>query len=148
MHKIIIIGTQPPCPRCSLLTIVFKDKIKKIGLDVELMHLGFKDQEAIDIAATFGLQPGTSGIVAQLINKPMDPTKRIESDDESEFNDEYSNYLSNWSYELDESLREYELKAKEFGILMTPSIIIDGHLKHAGSVPRMSQIDKWLSELK
>jgi len=130
------------------LTIVFKDKIKKIGLDVELMHLGFKDQEAIDIAATFGLQPGTSGTVAQLINKPMDPTKRIESDDESEFNDEYSNYLSNWSYELDESLREYELKAKEFGILMTPSIIIDGDLKHAGSVPRLAQIDKWLSELK
>lgn len=148
MNTITIIGTHPPCPRCSLLTLVFSDKIKKMGLDAELIHLGFNDQEAIDIAAKFGLQPGTSGMVAQILNKPMDPTRKFDPDDELIYNEEYSNYLTNWSYELDESLREYELKAREVGILMTPTVLINGELKHSGSVPRLAVIEEWLGELK
>ena len=147
MHTITIIGTHPPCPRCSLLTLVFADKIKQMKLDAELIHLGFKDKEAIDIAEKFGLKPGTSGMVAQIIQKPMDPTRKFEPDDELINNEEYSNYLTNWSFELDESLREYELKAREVGILMTPTVIINGELKHSGSVPRLAIIEKWLEEL-
>jgi len=38
--------------------------------------------------------------------------------------------------------------ASELGILMTPVLIINGELKHNGSVPKLAQIEEWLMELK
>ena len=75
--------------------------------------------------------------------------KKIIPDDNSPLNAEYDEYLyTGWSYELDEQLRYFENNAREVGILMTPAIVINGKLKHAGSVPRISILTEWLSELK
>jgi protein-disulfide isomerase len=49
---------------------------------------------------------------------------------------------------LDDYLRPYETKAKDAGILMTPVLIMNGKIKHNGSVPRLNKIVDWLLELK
>lgn len=53
-----------------------------------------------------------------------------------------------WTYELDEVLRLVENRAKEVGVMMTPVLIINGELKHQGSVPSSCKINEWLLELK
>ena len=147
-NLIEIIGTQPPCPRCRLLTDVIKNKITELKINAEVKHIGFKEPEAVEFAKTLGLQPGTSSIVAQILNIAMEH-KKIIPDDNSPLNAEYDEYLyTGWSYELDEQLRYFENNAREVGILMTPAIVINGKLKHAGSVPRISILTEWLSELK
>lgn len=148
MNEILIIGTQPPCPRCKLITQVFKDKIAELNLNANIKHIGFNEPDAIEYAKTLGLQTGTASIVANKLNIEIEH-KKINPDEKSIYNFEYDDYLyTGWSYELDEHLRFFENKALEVGILMTPSIIINKKLKHAGSVPRISLINQWLLELK
>jgi hypothetical protein len=111
--------------------------------------LTYTDIEAREFAEKLGLETGTASHVAKKMNVEIDNSKKIIPDLNSEFNIEYDDYFyTNWSYELDEHLRLYENTAKEVGILMTPSLIINGILKHSGSVPRLSQIEEWLLELK
>ena len=149
MNSIIIIGTEPPCPRCKLLAEVVSDKVKELGINAEIKHLVYTDSEAGEYAGRSGLVTGTANSVAKKMNVVIDNSRKIIPNFESEFNVEYEDYfLTNWSFELDEHLRLFELKAKEEGILMTPSLIINGNLKHSGSVPRISQLEEWLLELK
>jgi len=149
MNKIQIIGTEPPCARCKLLTNVVKDKVKEFEINAEVKHLVYTDNEAKKIAENFGLGTGTASLVAKIMNIEIDNSKKIIPNFNSEFNTEYEDYFyTNWTYELDEHLRPYEKKAKELGILMTPSLIINGKLMHSGSVPRLFLIEKWLLELK
>jgi hypothetical protein len=148
MNSILIIGTQPPCPRCKLLTKVVTVKVKELGINAEVKHLAYTDTEAKEFAEKLGLEPGTASLVAKRMNVEIDNSKKIVPNLNTEFNVEYEDYsYTNWSYELDEHLRLYENKAKEVGILMTPSLIINGKLKHSGSVPRLAQIEEWLLDL-
>jgi hypothetical protein len=149
MNRIIIIGTEPPCPRCKLMTKIVTDKVKELGINVVINHAVYTDPESGAFAGQLGLEPGTASSVAKKMNVVIDNSRKIIPDFDSEFNTEYEDYFfTNWSYELDEHLRIYETNAKELGILMTPSLIINGELKHSGSVPRLSQIEAWLMELK
>ena len=132
-----------------MLTDVFKDKVSELGIEAEVKHVGYIEIEAMELAQNLGLQTGTSGIVAKKLNMEIDNSIKIVPDYNSVFNMEYDDYLySGWSFELDERLRPFENKAREVGILMTPAIVINGELKHTGSVPRLSKITEWLLELK
>ncbi len=149
MNSIIIIGTEPPCPRCKLLTKIVSDKVKELEINAVVNHAVYTDTEAGEFAGRLNLEPGTASLVAKRMNVEIDNSRKIIPNFDSEFNTEYEDYFfTNWSYELDEHLRLFENKAKEMGILMTPSLIINGNLKHSGSVPRLSQIETWLLELK
>lgn len=43
MNRIIIIGVQPPCPRCKLLGKVIDEKVKELQIDAEVKHLAYTD---------------------------------------------------------------------------------------------------------
>lgn len=151
MNKIIIIGTEPPCPRCGLITQIMKEKVKELNINAEIEHLPYTDEKARKLAKSYGMQPGTAKDVAKLINSEIDKVKlsQIMQGQSSNKINEYSDYNNcNWSYELDEFLRPYELKASEVEILMTPVLIINGELMHSGSVPEMNKINSWLLKLK
>jgi len=148
-HQIAIIGTNPPCPRCKLLADVITQKCIELGIDAEIRHLTYTEDEAVAFAKSLGLETGTAGLVAKRIGVEIDNTKKRTANFDSEFNSEYEDYnFSGWTYELDELLRPFELKAKEVGILMTPALIINNELKNQGSIPRMSTLINWLLELK
>lgn len=151
MNSIWIVGTHPPCPRCKLLTKVVESKVIEMKISAEVRHIAYDDTEAVEFAKSKGLQPGTAKDVAKRLNLEMDMSKLINLLDNN-LCDERCEYLKyndcNWSYELDEFLRPYENAAKEVGIMMTPVLIINGEIKHQGSVPGLNQLEKWLRELK
>lgn len=147
MNSITIIGVQPPCPRCKLLGNIIDGKVKELKIDAEVRHLSYTDSEAKELAQSFGLEAGTAKDVSRKIYLEIDSqrisiskyNKTIHPDFEFEpYND------CNWTYELDEALRPFEHHAKEVGIMMTPVLIINGELKHQGSVPGLSRINEWL----
>lgn len=151
MNKIVIIGVEPPCPRCKLLGNIIDAKVGELNIEAEVIHLAYTDPEARRIANSFGLVPGTAKDVSGEIQIPIDSEKiRIAKNSRTIHSDYdfrvYNN--SNWTYELDEVLRPFENRAKEVGIMMTPILIMNGELKHQGSVPSLSKIDEWLIELK
>jgi hypothetical protein len=151
MHKIIIIGTDPPCPRCGLLTQTIKAKIDELNIPAELTHLSLTDKEAAEIAAGLGLKPGTAKDVAKQLNLEMDMPGLTEilRKKPQDKTDEYITWNNcNWSPELDEFLNPYQEKAKDAGILMTPVVIINNKIMHQGSVPPLEMLNNWLSELK
>lgn len=151
MNSIIIIGVQPPCPRCKLLGNIIDEKVKELQIDAEVKHFAYTDPEAKEFAQSFGLEAGTAKDVSKRINLEIDSQrvsmakydKTIHPDFDFEpYND------CNWTYELDEALRPVERQAQITGIMMTPVLIINGELKHQGSVPSLSKINEWLTSLK
>lgn len=151
MNTIWVIGTNPPCPRCKLLTNVIESKVFENKIPAVVKHLAYTDAESIEFAKGKGLIPGTAKDVAKAINQEMDIGKLTELLKDKSGNDgcEYSKYNDcNWSYKLDEFLRQYENAAAEVGIMMTPVLIINGKIKHQGSVPSLIQLEKWLKELE
>ncbi len=154
MDQIIIIGTQPPCPRCKLLTEVVTQKAKAMGLKAEIRHIAYTSPEAAEIAATAGLVPGTAKDVAKKTGL------EIRWDDASEIPQIFKNQIENLDLDLkpysqlfkevailDHAFRPFENMAEDLGILMTPVLIINGRVKHRGSVPLVSEIVNWLNEL-
>ena len=150
MNNIIIIGTRPPCPRCGLLAKVVTEKIKELGISAEVTHLAYTDEAAKDFAQKMGLEAGTAKAVAQRISREIDFQKLAELEQNAENEgSEYEKYNDcGWSFAFDEVLRPFEKSAQEAGILMTPVLIINGEVKHQGSVPRLHEIEEWLGALK
>ena len=154
MHKIIIIGTLPPCPRCKLLTEVVTAKSELMGLDADIRHIAYTGDEAAEIAGEAGLVPGTAKDVAKKLGTEINLEKmgKTAQVPELEFLKNLESNLRKYEnlfrevYLLDNWLRPFENQAKEVGVLMTPVLIIDGVIKHQGSVPDLSQIEEWLSD--
>lgn len=147
----IIIGVQPTCPRCKLLGNIIDAKVEELHIEAEVSHLAYTDPEARKIANSFGLVPGTVKDVSRIIQVPIDSEKIRKAKNSRTIHPDYDfrDYNnSNWTFELDEVLRPFENQAKAAGIMMTPVLIINGELKHQGSVPSQSKINEWLLELK
>ena len=150
MNRIIIIGTQPPCPRCRLMTKVMAAKVLESGLKAEVRHISYTDREAKDWAATLGLEPGTAKDVAKRLNRTIDmeTIDRIIAEGPNNTDYEYGEYNNcGWSRKLDDFLRPFEKKARDTGILMTPVLIINGRIMHQGSLPPLYKLEAWLSEI-
>lgn len=151
MNKIVIIGVEPPCSRCKLLGNVIDAKVEKLKIEAEVIHLAYTNTEARRIANSFGLISGTAKDVSGKIQVPIDSEKISLAKSAKTIHPDYDFRAynnCNWTFELDEALRIFENQAKDVGIMMTPVLIINGELKHQGSVPSLSKINEWLSELK
>lgn len=152
MHEIWIIGTNPPCPRCGLLTHLIEALVseKEKNKAARVRHLAYTDPEASDFSHTQGLIPGTAKDVARLLDDPIDAVLLNQcydrrDDPETLAYEPYNQF--GWTYALDQYLQPYEQAAKGVGILMTPVLIINGQLKHAGSVPSLADLTRWLNAL-
>jgi len=150
MNTIVIIGVEPPCPRCKLLGNIIDAKVEELNIEAEVIHLAYTDLEARRIANSFGLVSGTAKDVSGKIRVPIDSEKISKAKSSKTIHPDYDFELynnCNWTFELDEALRLFENQAKEVGIMMTPVLIINGELKHQGSVPTQSRINEWLAKL-
>ncbi len=153
-REIIVIGTLPPCPRCRLLTEIMERKVKSLKLEASVRHIAYTSEEAAVLAASKGLVPGTAKDVAKKNGAEirLDDLQADRTPDEPDFpvvTDEALlplNQLFREVHLLDLRLRHYEHQAADAGILMTPVLVIDGKILHAGSVPGLEDIQKWLSE--
>lgn len=155
MNSIIVIGTQPPCPRCKLLTEIVKREAKQLKLNADIKHIAYTSDEAANTARDQGLIPGTAKDVAKILGEEIDfegmsrMSHKLDPDFLTNL-DEHLKPLEGLFKEvsiMDEWLRSYENRAKGVGILMTPVLIINGEVKHTGSVPKLSKIIEWLTSL-
>ena len=70
--EILIIGTEPPCPRCDYLKQMVVDIVNDLDLSVPVRHVEYTGDEAHQIAKAAGLVPGTANHVAKNMGISMD----------------------------------------------------------------------------
>ena len=143
--NIVVIGTEPPCPRCDLLDVLVRQAAPH-ELAVDIQHCAFDSDFAQQLGKSLDRKIGTARHVADkagiLMNwdsvytlikqktSPLDPDFRP---------------ADAWTQELDDILRPCQDIAEASGCLMTPVLVIDDKVVHHGSVPAIEQIISWLS---
>jgi hypothetical protein len=155
MSKILVIGTDPPCPRCSLLTKLVNIKIDSLGIQNDIEHISYTDSEAIIVAKKYGLTPGTAKNVAHILNEEISidlETNFFSTNNLLEMNliDSETMHLEKLIsevYNLDICLRKFENNALDSKIMMTPVLVINGEIIHQGSIPKLSEIEAFLKTL-
>jgi len=134
MVEVIVIGTEPPCIRCSRVVQLVNEASEEIGLSVRVKSLAFQSPEAQGLAADWQRELGTARDVARKGAADVDwglVTALMRKE---------------WSPDLDKELRPCQELADKIQILMTPVLIVNGKLKHHGSVPDPDRILAWLKE--
>ena len=144
--EILIIGTEPPCPRCDYLKQMAVDIVNDLPLAVPVRHVDYTSEEAHQLAKAEGLVPGTAKDVAKRLDIAMDWQAIFNMIESAGLTDSDSgppqccpSAAARWSPELDDALRPCEVRAREAGIMMTPVLVINGKPVHQGSVPGADQ---------
>lgn len=150
-EEILIIGTDPPCPRCDYLKRMVVDGINDLQLTVTVRHVGYTGDEARRIASSEGLSPGTAKDVDRILGIGIDwpgVYNLIDSAGKTDSGTAASrccpSAATQWTPELDAALRPCEMRAREAGILMTPVLVINGRPVHQGCVPEAEQVREWI----
>ena len=143
---VLIIGTEPPCPRCDLLD-VFVAKVTPPDVQVNVEHCAFDSPSAQRLGERLGCKVGTAKHVARDADIPMDwnAVYGVIDAKKSSFRPD-ARPADTWTPELDELLRPCEEVAEPMGYLMTPVLVINGKVVHHGSVPSQEKVASWLSE--
>lgn len=155
MNRIIVVGLVPPCPRCGLLTEVLEQMVGTLAVDAEIRHIDVATEEAKSLAAGFGLAAGTAHDVEKKTGIKLDwqARKPITAEDRQRI-DALPEYLRQYAdrfeivAQLDNLIRPLSDKAQAAGIMMTPTLIINGELKYHGSLPPVADIEQWLTALR
>jgi hypothetical protein len=146
---VMIIGVDPPCPRCDLARQRVERIALEMGLSLNLRNLFYDDPEAREFGESIGKAVGTAKHVVQKAGMDMDWNRvySVVKDPPShpEDLDMIDGPARRWSPEMDEALRPCQEKADSVDILMTPIMVVDGEVKHHGSVPSIEQIRLWLA---
>ena len=149
-NEIMIIGTEPPCPRCDYLNRMVQDIVEEMQLDVPVRHIAYTSNEACRIAGKSGLTPGTAKDVAKktFVNVNWDRVYALIEETSPGANQTSccGSAAQKWSPALDEALRPCEEKAVEAGIMMTPVLVINGKKVHQGCVPERAKVVEWIKE--
>ena len=148
-EEILIIGVDPPCPRCDLTRQRVERLVDEMNLSIKVRHLVYNDTEASEFAKSIGKELGTAKHVAHKAGIKMGIDKvQLEMQDESALPEDFDKIdgtARRWSVEMDEKLRPFQMKAESVGMLMTPILIVNGEVRHHGSVPSIEKIKSWLS---
>ena len=147
--EIMIIGTNPPCPRCDIMDLWVEEIIaeKKLCEKVHVAHHEYSDLEAIAVGVKKGRKVGTAKHVAAAAGLQFDK-EIINQWTEQRMNEIecYTRPADLWNKEFDRILEKFQEAAEGVLYLMTPILVIDGEVKHSGSVPEKNQIEKWIEE--
>jgi len=126
--EIIIIGTEPPCPRCKetyeRVKKVVKEKVSPLPV---VRKIGYLSTEAQQLGKV-----GSAHEIAEWSGIPIDwdKVKELAS--------------GGWTPELDQLLMPLKEVAVKNGWIMTPAVVIDGKVVHFGSVPGMDELERML----
>jgi hypothetical protein len=148
--EVWIIGVHPPCPRCDLTRQRVDRITQELGLSLNVRTMVYTDAEVKKFGESIGKEIGAAKHVAQKAGLNMDwgrvsmvvknPPSRPEDFDTID------GRAKAWSPEMDESLRPCQEKAEAVDMLMTPILVVQGEVRHQGSVPSIEMITSWLSE--
>jgi len=142
---VLVIGTEPPCPRCDLLSRFVEEIAAERSVAVRVRHCTFGAPDAVVLGQRLGREVGTAKDVAKAGDITMDwgavsgliNRKRQEVGPDCRAADA-------WTSELDEMLKPCQDAADSVGYLMTPILVVDGTVKHHGSVPAREKVRAWI----
>jgi len=147
--EVWIIGVDPPCPRCDLTRQRVERLAKEIGAPVKIKNLIYTDSEAREFAASIGKETGTAKDVVEKAGIEIDWNHMTavykNPPSHPEDIDIIDGPARHWSPEFDEGLRPCQERAESVGLLMTPIVVVQGDVKHHGSVPSIKQLRSWLT---
>lgn len=145
--ELLIIGTDPPCPRCDRTAMMAEQIIKDSGADCTIRMLDLYSEEAVHIAEANGRKIGTTNEISGASGVMVDRKAFAEAVlKASEGKDENCRPGELWSPAFDEALDAVSKAAEHFGYYMTPVILIGGELLWHGSVPPEEELRKWITE--
>jgi hypothetical protein len=143
--EVLIIGTEPPCPRCDLLVLRVEEAATELGRPVVIRHCSYESGEAETVARRVGKRVGTAKQVAKEAGVPTDwdgVYEHIEHRKQAVGADRRP--ADTWTPELDAMLEPCRLAAEGSGFLMTPVLVVNGVVRHQGNVPPKDQVKDWL----
>lgn len=143
---VVVIGTDPPCPRCDLMSRLVEEAAGP-NPHVRLKHCSFDSPEAKVLGQRLGCKIGTAKHVAVDAGIAMDWDFVYQViSRKSLLARPYSRPADAWTPELDAILEPCRAAAESLGYLMTPVLVINGRVKHHGNVPSRRQIVEWVIE--
>ena len=125
--EIVVIGTDPPCPRCKETYERAKRVCQEIGRGISIRKIVYTSAEAQRLGRL-----GTAHEIAQWAEIKMDWDKVREL------------ASGEWTHELDDLLMPLKENAEQENWIMTPVIVIDGEIVHFGYVPDLNKIRRML----
>ncbi len=148
--EVWMIGVDPPCPRCDLTQQRVERISKELGGSIKIRKLIYTDSDARKFGESIGKEIATGRHVAERAGIDMGWQERFRAVAASppshpEDFDEIDGVARKWSPEMDELLRPCQEKAESMGMLMTPVLVVDGDVKHQGSVPSLEKLRLLLS---
>ena len=148
--EVWIIGVHPPCPRCDLTRQRVDRITQELGLSLDVRTMVYSDLEVKKFGESIGKEIGTAKHVAQKagLNMDWDRVSAVVKNppNRPEDFDKIDGRAKAWSPEMDEALRPCQEKAVAVDMLMTPILVVQGEVRHQGSVPSIKMIKSWLSE--
>jgi hypothetical protein len=138
---VLVIGTEPPCPRCDLLGLIVEEMAHEQSVEVNLRHCAFDAADAIAVGQRLARKVGTAKEVAEAAKIQMDWEAvygLIQS--KRDAIGPHSRAADTWTSELDEMLRPCQHAADSVGYFMTPVLVVNGTVKHHGSVPSRDEV--------
>lgn len=144
--EILVIGTNPPCPRCDRTLMMAEKIIQESGTDLSVRQIDYKSEEAEHIASGTGRKIGTTREVSDVTGVEAD--RRAFADavlKAAEGKDDNCRPAELWSPAFDKALENVVLAADSAGYYVTPVIVMAGKILWHGSVPDEDDLREWLT---
>jgi hypothetical protein len=147
MIAVMVIGTEPVCPRCDLVARLVQEVARESNVQVDLRHFAFDSEDARALGRRLGRNVGTAKHVAKAAGIPIDwdAVHRL-IDRRREALGPDARPADTWTPELDRMLEPCQQVAESVGYLMTPVLVVNGVVTHHGSVPTREEIRSWILE--
>lgn len=145
--KVMVIGSDPPCPRCSSLSGSVKQVAAEGNVEIDFQHCALTSPDATALGEQYGRKIGNAHHVADdaSIEINWDAVHAVINKKKEEIGFSV-NSADLWTPELDKLLEPCQKAADAAGYFMTPILVVDGVVKHHGSVPNMELVRTWILE--
>ncbi|CAD7774641.1 Thioredoxin domain protein [Candidatus Methanoperedenaceae archaeon GB37] len=124
--KVSVIGTSPPCIRCNRTYKLALEASKELGIDVELEKLTIGSPEAERYGRGMSLLEFEKHVGAEL-----DISEELKQGDVEG---------------IDRKAKLLLEQHKDAGVIVSPAVVINGHLKFFGTVPSKEELKDAIRE--
>jgi len=121
--NIVVIGADPPCPRCRETYDRVKRVVRELDQEISLKKIVYTSEGAQRVGKV-----GTGHDVAEWAGVKMN------------WNRVHELASGEWTHELDDFLMPLKETAEKENWIMTPVVVIDGEIAHFGSVPSIEDL--------
>jgi hypothetical protein len=142
---VLVIGTNPQCPRCDLLSLRVHEATQSLEQPIAIRHVFFYSAEAAAVGEAANRRVGTPKHVSAEtgISVDWDQVDALVGERRRVVGPE-ARAAQTWTPAMDALIDPCREAAEALGFFMTPILVVNGTVTHDGSVPTVEQIMEWL----